>query len=128
MAEATTVPNLCTVDGCQGHLAKFPNCLTEALWEVSLVDGEATGSVEAYGHYTLIEFTEPTRHVMGLDLGVPEADAGPTVEITAGWYMVGTNDQGFVWHTSYANETEARAEYDAIDAEYSAWLDINEPE
>jgi hypothetical protein len=121
------VPNPCGVDGCAGHLAKFPDCLTEALWEVSMIDGESTGSTEAYGHYTLIHYPEAETHVMGHALGVTDPDA-VHVDIPAGWYMVGTNDQGSVWHTSYADEAEARADFAIAEEEYSAWLDVNEPE
>ena len=41
--------SLCDQEGCPGHLAKFPDCLTELLWEIGLMDGEATASTEAAG-------------------------------------------------------------------------------
>lgn len=116
----------CGQEGCTGHLAKFPDCLTETLWEISMIDGKATGSTEAYGHYTLLDFPADHTHVMGADLGAD--DGAPTVLISAGWYMVGTNDHGSVWHTSYANEAEAVEAFETLESEYSEWLDINEPE
>lgn len=120
------VPNPCSVEGCTGHLGKFSDCLTEALWEVSMVDGESTGSTEAYGHYTLIHIDSDTSHSMGKDLGVK--DHGPEVMISAGWYMVQATEQGFVYSWACESEAIARQQFAEVDQEYSAWLDINDPE
>lgn len=116
----------CGQEGCKGHFGKFPNCTTEALWEVSMIAGDSTGSVDAYGHYTLIHFEADDRHVMGEDLGVE--DHGPVVVIPAGWYIVITNDQGAVDSAYYETESEAMEIFTAVDQDYSAWLEINEPD
>lgn len=115
----------CTQDGCTGHLGKFPDCLTEALWEVSMFAGDSTGNTEAYGHYTLIHVDGDESHTMGADLGAPVP--GPVVSLPAGWYMVCTNDQGFVWLESWAasEETEATSRFADLDHEYCQWLEIN---
>lgn len=120
------VPGPCGQQGCKGHLGKFSDCLTEALWEASMVGGESTGSTEAYGHYTLIHFDSDTSHSMGKDLGVE--DHGPEVMISAGWYMVQATEQGFVYSWACESEAIARQQFAEVDQEYSAWLDINDPE
>jgi hypothetical protein len=122
------VPNPCSQEGCTGHLAKFPSCLTEALWEISLYAGESTGSTEAYGHFTLIHFEAEEIHCMGVDLGVPEEQQGPRVVIPAGWYMVEAYDSGRVDHTEYESEETAKQAFALLDEEYAAWYDDDEAE
>ncbi len=111
----------CDETGCTGHLGKFPDCQTEALWTVSLDSGqdEQTGSVDAHGWFALM--------IMTSDKPV-ELDDGRTVTVPAGNYMVGTNDQGFVWSWQYDTEAEARKDFETADNEYGEWLDANEPE
>src|SRR5688572_24029799 len=118
----------CSQEGCTGHRGKFPTCLTEALWEISMYAGESTGSTEAYGHFTLIHIDTEEIHVMGSDLGVPEDQQGPRVTIPAGWYMVESYESGAVIHTEHESELHATEAWTAYDEEYSAWLEINEPE
>jgi hypothetical protein len=93
-----------------------------------MYDGESTGSTEAYGHFTLIHIEVPTRHSIGYDLGVPEDQQGPIVEIPAGWYMVQTYDSGRVDYVQYDSEADAKVDWETADEEYSAWLDDEEPE
>lgn len=117
----------CSQEGCKGHLGKFPTCLTEALWEWTMLGaGDSTGSVEAYGHYTLIHVDEATDHDIGEYLGVE--DHGPVVPVPVGWYMVIVNDQGAVDHVEYADEASAMEVFTAVERDYSAWLDVNEPD
>jgi hypothetical protein len=125
---STKIPSPCSQEGCNGHLAKFQDCLTEALWEISMYAGESTGSTEAYGHFTLIHIEAEEIHIMGADLGVDESAQGPAVTIPAGWYMISQYDRGDVYHDQYDTESEATEAWTAADQEYSAWLDINEPD
>lgn len=124
--ETPSVPSPCGVEGCTGHLGKFPDCLTEALWEISMVDGESTGSTEAYGHYTLINIDSDLRHSMGEDLGVE--GHGPEVMISAGWYMVQATESGAVYSWACESEPIARQQFAEFDQEYDAWSEINDPE
>lgn len=109
----------CTQDGCTGHLGKFPDCLTEALWQLSMSGmlGEPTGDVEYEGHYTLMIFDESLTEPL---------DNGPAVTVPTGYYLLGTDGQGFVWLQAYDTEAEAREIFDEIDARYAAWSEVDD--
>ncbi len=50
------------------------------------------------------------------------------VDSPTGWFgrvgrdIVGSDDRGFVWTTKYANESQARSEYETLNERYSEWL------
>lgn len=102
--------------GCAGHLGKFSSCQTEALYEISLDGGDdATGSTEAYGHFTLI--------LLDSSLAVEIISDERTVIVPAGAYIVESTEQGFVYAHEYETESDARADFRACEDEYSAWFD-----
>ena len=112
----------CAVD-CAGHMGKFADCVTEAIWQLSLDSSyseSATGSVEAYGWYALMTFDEAE--------AVTLSD-GSSVSVPKGTYIISTNDQGFVYLSEYGDDTaRAEADFKAEDDAYGEWLDVNEPE
>jgi hypothetical protein len=126
MADVMGALPRCSTVGCEGHLGKFQDCLSEALWEISLYAGESTGSTEAYGHFTLIHVEENETHVMGAELG--QDPGGPTVAIPAGWYMVQASESGAVYTWRCPSEAEALGQFSLAGDEYSEWLNINEPD
>jgi hypothetical protein len=112
------MPAYCDQADCRGHLGKFDDCLSEAIWEASL-DGfcDSTGDTECDGHYCLVSFPENDTVTI---------QDGPTVLVPAGWYIVETVNSGAVYVTRYNTEGEAREEYDAADKRYGEWLDQDE--
>lgn len=109
----------CDQDGCTGHLGKFEDCLSEAIWQQSLDGGNAsTGTTEYQGHLVLMIYPEPETEKL---------DDGPTVTIPAGAYIVYSHELGFVRLWKYDSEEAARKEFDEYDERYGEWLDENEP-
>lgn len=111
----------CDTDGCTGHLGKFDDCQTEALWTLSLDSGadETTGSTDAHGWYALFIMTSDEPVTL---------DDERTVTVPVGNYILCTNDQGFVRSWQYDTEAEARQAFAMADRAYGSWLDENEPE
>lgn len=114
----------CDVPGCHGHLAKFDNCVDEALYVLSLdqstIEGW-TGDVEWERHVSLI--------VVGDD----EGDQWPveisdelTVVVPWGSYLVLADDLGFVWTERYESQAAARIVFDEWDRAYSRWCDTED--
>lgn len=112
----------CDNPKCQGHLGKFNDCLAETLYTLDMYSGadETTGSTEAYGYYTLLIFNEDEK----IDKD-PALDY-PLDTVPKGYYLLMSNDQGFVHLATYPTEAEARAVFDDAAAQYSTWLDENE--
>lgn len=106
----------CDTPGCAGHLGKFPDCLTEALWDLSIngFDDDTTGDSEFRGHFTLLVFPEEYPR---------QLENGPLVMIPAGAYLVTTYESGAVVSERFDSEADARTAFDAEDQAYSAWLD-----
>lgn len=108
------------VPGCTGHLGKFEDCVTEALYGITMEDGHdrSTGTVD-WDVWCALLLTFTAGH--------------PPYQVDAGWigipvgsYVVYTNDQGFAWSRHYRTEAEATAEFDRIDALYGAWLEVSD--
>lgn len=114
----------CDTANCAGHLGKFPDCLTEALWAASMNGmDETTGSTEWSVHVTMVAFYKP--EVLSVDGQAEWSDAQVTVE--PGVYLVFTNDQGRVWHEAYPIDSSAgRDRFTALDADYGAWVGDDE--
>lgn len=109
--------NDCEQHGCEGHLGKFPDCLTEAIWQLSMDGGanETTGDATDWGaHFQLFTFTSEETVTV---------DNGPTVTIPIGAYILVTYSSGFVYLWLYDTEADAREEFDAQDREYGKWID-----
>lgn len=114
--------SMCDTEGCQGHLGKFQDCVSEAVWETTLDGtGETTGTVEFEGHLTLTEFPEDEELTIDPD--------GDNIKVTvpAGWYLVESRESGAVYVTRHDTEAEARKIFDAADARYCEWSEVNEP-
>lgn len=110
----TRLPTCDTVD-CQGHLGKFSDCLTEALYDLSMGGMyDSTGSTEAHGHFTLMVFDVDDVHTL--------ESGGPDVTIPAGAYIVQCTEQGFVYTLTYSTQVEAQAAFAMADSAYGEWL------
>lgn len=111
----------CDNPTCTGHLGKFSSCLDEAVWQGTLDSGsETTGSTEYEGHLCFEHY--PTDETVTLN------SSDILVTVPAGWYLVESTDQGFVYVTHYASESEAREIFKGADERYGAWLDTDESE
>jgi hypothetical protein len=114
----------CDNPTCTGHLGKFRDCVSEALY--SMEADRTTGSVEFRGHLSLFRFEKPYSYGPTL-----EQDSALTVEIPAGTYLVLEDDQGFVKSRFWAEvdgvtDDEPNEVFERVDAEYSAWCDSAE--
>ena len=107
---------ICRVTECSGHVGKFADCASEALWMLSLDGSESdTGSVEdGFDFLSLVIVKEPT--------GVALQD-GREVTLVPGSYLVFCSEQGFVNVIRYDLESEARQAYDRCDRAYADYLD-----
>ena len=108
----------CEQDGCTGHLGKFGDCQTEALWQISLDGGdESTGTSEFEGYVTLIVVPVDGWHekIMGddkIDVLIPE-----------GAYLTTDTNSGAVYSERYDTEREAREVFAGYEARYAEWDD-----
>lgn len=109
------------------------NPLAEALWVYSL-DGTANdeaGTVEDIGWFALFHF-EQSETIKLFDEHPDSSEVSPTVTIPVGSYILGTDDQGFVWVDSFplrgsevsedwrkilAAESDTWDGYDGLDSE-----------
>lgn len=113
---------------CTGHLGKFTDCRTEALYIASLVwQPEQTGSVEWYVWACIMSF--PTGQYLTVDGGDevehPDSVGRGTIWIPAGAYVLTEDDRGFVQIEASPEDGHgsARARFDQIEADYATWLD-----
>lgn len=110
----------CEHPKCEGHFAKFENCLSEALY--CFGEFEDTAGEVDYGVVThlIIEhggFALP-HEVNGLSFDL--IVAGPL-------YAVMTcDDQGFVDLSGFDTEALARDAFDAYTIDYAEWLEARE--
>lgn len=102
----------CDYPGCIENHHKFGSCVTEALHSVSLDDGETTGDVEAFGHFTALSFDAPE------DIELDDR----TITVPAGYYLVSSDSQGFVRMSTYDTKAEMDADFKAEDTRYGEWL------
>lgn len=106
----------CDAQGCPGHLGKFSDCVTEALWTISL-DGPDDQTGDAidwhawYGHISLPESESVT-----IDEGSPDAR---NVTIPSGEWILECLSSGAV----YAWQSDDIAtEWDALESAYAEFL------
>lgn len=109
----------CEHPKCQGHLAKFENCLSEALYCWGEFDDRA-GDVD-YGlvAYLFIEhgsFTIPAMMGVSFDLNIE----GPLYAIME------CSDSGFVGLSGFDTEALARDAFDAYTIDYAEWMEARE--
>jgi hypothetical protein len=102
------------VPGAHPH-HKFEDCVTEALWQMSLVSGQDddTGSTDWDAWVALFSYFSPGHPPYHVDAG--------WIGIPTGAYLLFTNDQGYVWSKHYPTDGEARAEFDRIESAYDEW-------
>lgn len=101
------------------HLGKFDDCLAEALWTVSMYDGDSTGSTDFGVHVTSVRFDEDDL------VEVDEGLSSWTILVPAGIYHVMENDRGQVTVAKYdlSRDDLADAEFDRISTAYAEWED-----
>lgn len=80
---------------------------------------EWTGSTEWTGYATLVLLS--TAEI--LLYASTYADDDARLGVKPGWFIVWTNDAGIIWVYQYDSEDAARVDFDAVDVEYSAWLE-----
>jgi hypothetical protein len=114
----------CDVPGCHGHLAKFDDCMSEAVWSWSM-DGadRQTGSTEFAGHYSLVTLTDPD--VFQMDEGQEDQYE---VMVPHGHYVVFSAESGAVTVERFETAAEAGAVMDAAETAYGEWLGDDEDE
>ena len=100
--------------------------ITETLLDFYSCDtyAEATmGSVDELGFYALIQAPSQSQQRIDLkeELNLPEADSAPTHELLVEnwWYVVGTNDQGFIDYVTYPREEDALKTWENIERSLS---------
>lgn len=105
--------NTCGTEGCTGHLGKFPDCVTEAIWELSLdtIMDFDTGSTDFEGHYSLMNFDFDEMH---------ELEDGRSVLIPAGLYLIVTSSSGAVFNWAGSDE-QLRQEFARAEQAYADW-------
>ena len=105
----------CGTYGCLGHLGKFSDCLTEALWTATM-DGTAqtTGDVEYQGHLSMIIFPEVE------DIKI-ETNGLP-ITVPTGTYLVHEDSVGFVSLLTVPDGMTAGAVFNEYDVAYGQWL------
>ena len=107
--------------------------ITETLLDLysCVTYAEATvGSVDEFGYFALINAPSQSQQRIDLkeELNLPEADSTPTHELLKEnwWYVVGTNDQGFVNYVAYLEKEDALQMWEGIEKLYAEWWDENE--
>lgn len=107
----------CETEGCQGHLAKFADCISEALWCASLDwQPEQTGSTDFGIWACILTFDDDDE-----DNVVLLSDETSKVTVPLGFYMLTESSLGFVGHVKFETESEMRAEFGALQAQYLKW-------
>lgn len=111
----------CDEKTCPGHLGKFSDCLSEALYEWSL-DGSSeeasTGDVEYQGYVSLFILTEDD--TVHLDLS--RADSR-TITVPTGNYILHQANSGIVSLFKFETEEDARDEFAVYEQAYGIWVD-----
>lgn len=106
-----------TQGSCPGHYGgKFDNCLSEALYILSLdsFEDDKTGSCDYEGHLSLFLQEES----YGVDMA---GDGTRLATVPPGWYIVFTAPNGGVSLWTYETKAEVLAEFDAWQARYETW-------
>lgn len=123
----TVVSYSCEVPRCTGHLGKFSNCLSEALWNLGEdYADESGGNSDAHGYHMMFLFHHNTwlSDYAGDSFGHCDT---PDFQIAGDTYVILTQtDSGQVFGEAYESETEARDAYDVYDRAYGEWMEANE--
>lgn len=89
-----------------------------------------TGSVESSLGWVALCHVEPSD--VADYLADPYTNDNPPQllgEITEGWYIIRTDDNGFIWAMTYGDgtlaEEGARADFAEAEATYAAWSDLD---
>ncbi len=90
----------CETVGCEGHLGKFDDCISEAVWGASLEWADDSVGDSDWGHYAIIEFSEA-------ELVEVYPGANREVTVPSGTYIVYTASSGLVHVQHYANRDDA---------------------
>lgn len=122
----TYVTPTCGIPGCSGHLGKFDDCLSEALWNMGTDYADEYGgdSSGPCGYSMLFLFDESTRlsklFKHWSELYVPDFVIG-----SGTYVMLTEHDSGRIYRESFETEQEARAAFDAHDRAYGEWSEAN---
>jgi hypothetical protein len=103
----------CETPGCTGHLGKFDDCLSEALYDCALDDASNwVGSTDFGISAAFLSFDDGET--------LPIGDGG-TIAVPPGFYAVAVDASGFVYKYVYESETEQVAERERIESAYAEW-------
>lgn len=109
---------------CDGHLGKFPDCVAEALWVLSLDQGTATtefGDTDWYGYFAL--FMLEQSETVELD---PDGPDERIVIVPAGNYLLRTHSSGAVGYEATGSREEVTRICDEWERQYDEYLDDEE--
>lgn len=114
----------CVVPGCEGHLGKYSDCLSEALWTLGEdYADESGGDTEGPGYAMLFVF-HGSVWLSDLDKALFPTLGVPDFLIGGGTFVMLTGvDSGQVSMEGFACEDDARAAFDAHDRAYGMWYD-----
>lgn len=106
------------VPGTHSH-HKFEDCVTEALWGVSLDSGHdaETGNVDHDVWVAWFEWFGPGDPPHAVDAG--------WIGIPTGSYLLLANDRGYVWSRHFDTSREAAAEFARLQDTYFEWEERN---
>ena len=117
----------CDSPVCEGHLGRFQDCRTEALYNFTLDGsyGDSTGDTDAYGYFTVLTFGDYTHE----PLGTGPVLSARIVTIPPGHYIVECQSSGAVYSTSYDTAEAALAAFTEHESAYDLWAnDDNDDE
>lgn len=120
----TTYPT-CVVPGCEGHVGKYDNCLSMALWNLGQDYADESGgdSCDGDGYHMLFLFTSNT-WISGMSL---ELAGTPDFQVAGDTYVIVSETRsGHVSLAGYMDASEARGVFDDLMAEYGKWSEIHE--
>lgn len=116
--------NRCVVPGCEGHLGRHSNCLSEALWNLGEdYANESGGDSEGPGYAMLFMFHDSV-WISDLDKGLFLTLGVPDFLIGGGTFVMLTRaNSAMVFMEGFTCEDDARAAFDAHDKAYGLWYD-----
>ena len=103
---------------CPGHLAKFDDCVQEALYELMMenMGEQTTGNDEYEGTYTTFNVTSDEITQIN-----PDSSEERWVVIPEGYYILQTSSGGFVYTLKYHSYSQMKEAYDVADDRYQRW-------
>lgn len=113
----------CELGPCGGHIAKFDNCLAEALYELGTDYAEEhCGNAIDWDGYAMLFCFDKSHRVKAGDWSGMFA-----FTISAGTYVIiHTAPSGAVTMTGYLTREEAQEAYDEFEREYALWSERQE--